>query len=377
MIKEQRLFLRSLSDFIMRNNPQEDQDLDWKLIFEYAKKHDLQPIISFQCREIVPEYSYLYLRQISRYVALKRELSNLEQLLSEIPYALEKGIIVSDAYPVPAFRTMGDIDILVPSDYRNVVAQILIKNGYKSVYDGDGDEWKFRKADIFVEVHSRPIHNCKGNEKLAEYYSNWEKYVINHRLEVNYHVLFLFVHLRQHLLGSGVGFRQFVDIAVITQNKKLDWKWIISEAQNLKVDEFVRIVLMFNELWFHVKSPLPTIVEESFYNIATESIFRNGVFGKENEDNNTNSIARLVANKGISVKHAKLLNYIYMLFPKYSDMIQYSDCPSYLQGRRFLIPIAWTHRIAKKVTSKRIRNNIIGTSAVANDRVEYFRNWGC
>lgn len=72
----------------MGNNTQEEQDLDWESVFEYAKKHDLQPIISFQCREIVPEHSNLYLRQISRYVALKRELSNIEQLLSGIPYAL-------------------------------------------------------------------------------------------------------------------------------------------------------------------------------------------------------------------------------------------------------------------------------------------------
>lgn len=253
----------------MGNNTQEEQDLDWESVFEYAKKHDLQPIISFQCREIVPEHSNLYLRQISRYVALKRELSNIEQLLSGIPYALEKGCVISDIYPVPALRTMGDLDILVPFNHRKIAAQILMRNGYKCEYDGDGDEWKFRKDDILIEVHSRPMHNCIGNEKLAEYYLDWEKHVINHRLEANYHVLFLFIHLRQHLLGSGVGFRQFVDIAVMTQNVRLDWAWIVSEAQNLKVDEFVRIVLMFNELWFHVKSPLPTGVEESFYGIAT------------------------------------------------------------------------------------------------------------
>ena len=129
---------------------------------------------------------------------------------------------------------MGDIDIVLSTDDRVKAHEIIQNLGYRNTVYEDA-EWEYVKNGIEIELHDKLEY-----EQLTEhdlYFNDFWKYVKTENgesyLDPNFHFLYLLLHLRKHLISFDVGFRQFMDIAVMAEfNKKiLDWPWIIRKRQ--------------------------------------------------------------------------------------------------------------------------------------------------
>ena len=232
-----------------------------------------------------------------------------------------------------------------------------------------------------LELHDRLIYSKSITRiKHEELFMDFWNYVHNNSLNWNYHLVFLLLHLRNHLINYGVGFRQFLDIAVVTKNNSdLDWIWIEDRLVNLDLIEFSRIVFALNETWFDVKSPIKGIIDSSFFDIATNQVFSNGVFGFENDDNKGNMSVN-VAHKCKHAKLSMLVTAIRKVFPNYNEMVSVSKY-SFIEGKKWLLPIAWIYRIIngakKSVFSRNV--NIVKNSFITNKsirkREDYLKHW--
>ena len=135
-----------------------------------------------------------------------------------IPCVVLKGTVSASYYPEPAYRAMGDIDLLVrPRDCQSAV-RLLKENGFRSSGYRDAIEQGFRKGYVPLELH---IGICPE----GQYADTINTLLLNHFAEMESKELYDFVfpcmtemcnglvllehmhhHLRDHL-----GFRQVID----------------------------------------------------------------------------------------------------------------------------------------------------------------------
>ena len=139
---------------------------------------------------------------------------------NKIQYFSVKGLAIADYYPMPALRTMGDIDLVV-KDKENV-KNLLITIGYsfnEEEFNGWFNEWHFFKHGVEFELHDYLMYEQSliPIEEVRYFNKCWD-YVTDNELDWNYHFVLLIAHLRKHLL-RGVGFRQFLDIAILIKNR--------------------------------------------------------------------------------------------------------------------------------------------------------------
>ena len=135
-----------------------------------------------------------------------------------IPCVVLKGTVSASYYPEPAYRAMGDIDLLVRPRDRESAVRLLKENGFRASGYQDAIEQGFRKGYVPLELH---IGICPE----GQYADTINTLLLNHFDEMESKELYDFVfpcmtemcnglvllehmhhHLRDHL-----GFRQVID----------------------------------------------------------------------------------------------------------------------------------------------------------------------
>ena len=388
---EQSFFLKLLSDHLNRRLTNiSSENIDWRLILHYAQIQQVEGIIFSQCKSFLPndvriqfqeKYSASLFYYANREYYVKAIIKSLKA--NQINFFIIKGFPVASLYPIPALRTMSDTDLVVQTKDRRRVNDILLSQGYINTSHRKNREWIYYKDKYELELHDRLIYNEAINSVIHEdFFGNAWDYVHNAVLDWNYHFLFLILHLRKHLMNCGVGFRQFLDIAVVTNNcRDLDWDWIEEKLVKLNLIDFSKIVFALNESWFDIKSPIHiSTLDSTFYERVTEQVFNNGVFGFENEENKANVVINN-ARKSKNAKKYMFTTAFHTLFPSYSKMITVPEY-SFLRGKGWLLPFVWIYRIIRGVKHSNFSRNVIivKSSFVSNEtleqREEYLRQWG-
>ncbi len=384
---EQQFFLRVLSDYL-NNRESTAENIDWRVLLEYSKQQQLQGIIYYQCNNFISDNhvkeSLKEAFYVSKYSYMQRLiiLNGLTDQLYKnyIEFSIVKGYEVAKLFKNPFLRTMGDTDIIIHSKDREIVHNIMIKNGF-SCYKNVGDEWYYDKNGFLFEVHDSMIHPHDGNEYLLEYFNNlWahgrvaDKYF---KLDWNFHFCYLIQHLSGHLLFTGVGLRQFIDIVVVTQNIELDWLLIEKELSTLGLWEFTRICLGFCHKWFNVAFPIDVAdVDKMFFDTVTDKIFKDGVFGQYNQENKV--IAPYVDSlvyKDRSILVSRLLKIKRQLFPSY-EVMKEKPYVKFLKHNKFLLPLGWLFRGVYLLFSNKTRPEIqFGTNEDIKRRAEMYKRW--
>ena len=391
MTFDQSFFINLLSDHINgRKTCVSFDTADWKHILYYAQIQQVEGIVFQQCKSFMPEdiknvFREKYYASIDCYA--KREYLAKEVMKSlrekNIESFIVKGFPVASYYPMPPLRTMGDTDIVVHSEDRNRVNELLLEMGYISESHLDGREWIFFKGKFMLELHNQLIYSEAINRKVHEaFFGDFWDYVHNCELDWDYHFIYLILHLRKHLMNCGVGFRQFMDVAVVAKNNdKLDWKWIEEQLVKLDLIAFSKIVFALNERWFGVKSPIQIqALDDSFYEIATEQVFNNGVFGFDNEENRDN-LAVNNARKGKNAKASMVASAARKIFPNYTEMVSVPKY-SFIKGNKWLLPIAWIYSFFCGLHKKRFSDKmrVVKSSFVSKEtiekREEFLKQWG-
>ena len=388
MTKEKSFFIQLITDHLTKSPTEPCGDMGWNEIFELAKLHQVEGIVFYQCKTFIPEeirglfesayYSTLY-NYSARQYALKQILSSLEE--KGIPCFLIKGLEVSLYYPRPALRTMGDLDVVVHREDRPEVNKILLACGFKNISHLYDREWQYYKDSLEYELHDRLVyHEVVTQDEHEAFFNECWKYVHNGKLDASFHFLFLILHLRKHLMNEGVGFRQFMDIALMAKNEAgLDWEWILAKLAELKLDTFSTICFGFIKRWFGIAAPIEAVMpNEEFYELGTESIFLNGIFGFDNEDNRKNAAVN-AARRGKWRKLSMLNQVREYMFPSYEYLINHEKY-SYLIGKPYLLPITWIHRFIRNRTRIESAEKKVSMSFASDKDISrrdaYLKNWG-
>ena len=391
MTLEYSFFVNLLSDHVnKRKTSCPSETIDWVQVLYFAQIQQVEGIVFHQCKAFLPEdiknslqdkyYSSIVVYAKREYLA-KELLKSLRE--KSINAFIVKGFPVASYYPLPPLRTMGDTDIVVHSEDRNRVHVLLLEQGYISESNFEDREWIYYKDKFELELHDQLIYseaiNRRSHEALLMKF--WD-FVHNGELDWNYHFIYLILHLRKHLMNCGVGFRQFMDVAVVAKNKvELDWKWIEDQLVNLDLIAFSKIVFALNERWFDVKTPIQTqTLDEPFFEIATKQVFNNGVYGFDNEENEYN-LAVNNARKGKSAKASMFASAARKFFPRYSEMVSVPKY-SFIKGKRWLLPFAWIYRFCNNSDRKSLSDkmSVVKSSFVSKEtiekREEYLKLWG-
>jgi len=397
MTREQEFFLQVLSDHLNGKATNPPEGLDWPQIAKYAKSHEVEGIIYHQCKDYLSKHEELasvndrLSRATAAAVFYYANRTAMVERLTEaldaegIPYFIVKGAEVAQFYPVPAYRTMGDTDLVVHTEDRERVHAIMLAQGYENVSKFPDREWQYYQNKMEFELHDHLVYSEVVNvDEHTAYFNDFWKYVKDGELDWGFHFMFLLLHLRKHFMNSGVGFRQFMDLAVVADAKRdsVDWDWVENELNRLDLLRFAGNCFGFCKRWFGTQSPLPAAeVEDDFFEAATEKIFIDGIFGFENDENTKNTAINEARKSAGSNWVSMLRMATRRAFPGYQTLIK-SEHYAFLKGKPLLLPAAWIYRIFRGVfrgkvdTGVKLVSESFASKEAYNKRNDMLNKWG-
>ena len=398
---EYRIFLKMLADHICIRetvlNEDDINNINWSDFLTKAHTQQVDAIIFTQGQKYIKnavsneEFNKLSQKHFSYYfLAANREklLKKIDKALTEanIDYILFKGTEIAQFYPEPHLRSMGDSDILVHEKDKESVHNLFLELGLQNNTKG-ANEWTYSSGAIEIELHNKLLYDYVTNYPQFKNYCDtaWRhahksKASTKHTLDWGFHIVFLMLHIRKHMLYSGVGFRQYMDLAVLAQAEKIDWNSVATELKSLGLLDFGFTCMAFCERWFGVKSPFDNSnLDDTFYIQATKQIMANGVFGFDDPENkDSHTLNELHARKGAGKKFRVALR---QLFPEYKYMCE-SNQYAFVRGKRWLLVPSWVYRlgyIAIKGKAKEGAKKAVKPLTMENDiksREAMLDGWG-
>ena len=398
MTKEQQFFLRVLADHLNKRTTLPPEGLDWKQLYTYAKSHQVQGIFWNQCKNYLSSdedqkeikdklradavrSAYLYCNNTYSYEELKTIFQK-----NHVRFFPVKGLEIAALYPAPAYRTMGDIDIVVAEGQRDAIQNDMLDKGYqltKADY-----EVIYDKQNVSIEVHDHLVYKQnQESAKIKQFFDDCWNHICkdsegNEILDWNYHLEFLIQHTKKHFHGNGIGFRQFMDIAVASQAApNLNWSVIETDLRKIGLWEFALKAFAFCFIWFDIEPPVKTQpLDEDFYEESTAFVFKNGVFGYDNEHHYEHAIERQIRASGKTKVIGKIKIVLRDVFIPYDEMIELQYC-SFIKGRKYLLPAAWVYRIFYVLRKKRYqfetkRSLLFDSEKIINRHRNLMKRWG-
>lgn len=364
MTLEQSFFIQILKDHLQGYKTKLDSGINWNTVASYARIHQVEGIVFYQCKQFLPpDVADLLNRKFSAtlfyYKNRERAAKDIGKAFDKasIPFFIVKGMNIAACYPIPLLRTMGDLDIVVHEEDKTKADAVLLTMGYSGGEKVPDYDWGYNRNKIHVELHHQLFYVEPGRNKTsriqADFFNQCWNYVVNGKLDWNFHFLFILAHLRKHIVNSGAGFRMFMDVAAVIKNDPgLDWPWIEEKLESLYMGEFSKICFDLCERWFGVKPPIPyEAINEEFAEEATEKIFANGIFGFNDKSNKNNVAINSIIKNGKARKLSRVQMVLRYMFPSYIHM-RYIPYYHFVEGRQWLLPIAWIYRFIRMLAGK-------------------------
>lgn len=282
--------------------------------------------------------------------------------MKSIHYIILKGVGISETYPEPFTRIMGDHDILVkPKDFEAAIDVLKELN-----YIADESSITFKDISLYKEGHLMiELHHALfsiDKESFADRFTDemWYEPIIM-RLDCGtiilpnpeMHFRYITLHMMKHLKGMGFGLRHLLDFKYFALAHGIDLEKHITFFDAIGYGAFYRAISTICH--FELKMALKSEVwlydrQTAFVQILAEYIADIGVFGRDSERIN---IERHFDRFKSSVKSDnKLTVFFCSLFPGRALLTEHY---SYALKNKWLLPIAWGHRFIRMVFSKEMR----------------------
>lgn len=345
---------------------------DPSLLVQSAHMQNLLPILAYMDKKWTLFSDETLRARLSRQLRQTIFLHNqrytafetLSGILSDagIDHLPVKGWYLRHLYAVPELRTFGDIDVLIRREDRQRVHALMQSLGFAVKTDWEPTYTYARGAELY-ELHTNLMDaSLDDRSDLPAYFADAWSHALPREgrcfePEPEFHFLYTLCHLAKHLYAGGAGVRMYLDAALFirAQGDAMDWSVIRREMETLKLSRFLDTVLTACERWFGVTAPcsfsrIPTAEELLTYTLDAD------LFGKlrdksavqmRNRRRGQSSDGRADAVKRI-------------LFPPYSALVKRY---TYIEGRRWLIPLALVHRAAVNARSIADRARQIRTIA--------------
>lgn len=335
-------------------------NVDWKLFNHLVEVNSISGIVGYVFQqkkvvgvpeEILKKFEDEFLSTITITTMRDEDMKALIDLLNEngIDHLLFKGYIVKDLYTVPELRTYGDIDFAIRRESRGKCNAMMRRNGYRLLDDWE-PVYSYEKNNEHYEIHTELLDsNLNNNYDYQMYFRDFWKHAIcidqhSYTLEPEYHLLYLLMHIAKHVYSSGAGIRMYLDIAFYLREyrERIDWTHFQNEVQTLKITKFVNTVFTSVEKWFEIESPIPlNDIDEQFMDEFLSFTLNGGVFGYSGKAAKLSQVRK--NSQDGTVKRADTL--LKRAFPS-ADTIKARY--TYLEGKPWLLPVAWIHRFFKK-----------------------------
>lgn len=376
-----QFFLSCLKDHLDGKKSYISKNVNINELYGLAKSHDVAGMIYYQLKDQLSDNRFLqsYSATLYSYAGRNKSFNTVCGRLKDdgVQYIPIKGQVITPLYPVPALRTMGDIDILIHDRDRDKTNQIMAELGYKASSHPEAGVLVFENGVIEYEFHPVLIHEDEEVEKkqYIRFFNDFWSYLdAEGDLKKEFHLLFLFVHLRKHLLNHGAGIRQFMDIAVFTRAYSLDWRWIKEKLSELELTRFAEMAYTLISRWFGIDSPMEQIqLDEDSFTDYTNRILQNGVFGFQSEDDASALVSYSVAHKGLV---GRIKHYLGLIFPPYK-VLSTRRKYAYLNGKPWLMPVVWLIRIVHTIKDRQLKNRLrLLKIGAEQNRIDMIKDWG-
>lgn len=364
---EQSAFIQLLADyiggkpsiFLLKYVGESVAGFDWQLFARYAREQSLEGIVYAQLKKSVPKetipLSLLQGFDSEVYLSANRgaELTAVLNRLQAVPVVVMKGMVLRDCYPCPMLRSMGDIDLVIHPADRAFTDAAMLAEGYTRTVDNP-DVWTYSKENIYFEIHDHMFYESLANK--VDYRSCFDSIWQNTQPSgfgenvlfptEEFHFLYLMVHLAKHIANKGYGFRGFLDVVFFIRERGglLNWERLERELAERKLLDFTKAVFSFCRRWFDVEMPLETAgLTDVFFCEITLKMFRDGVFGLENEENTVGTAAKKIQKTDHGYFPAALVYVLQLLFPPYRH-VRIVPRYRFVDGKPWLMPAAWIYR---------------------------------
>lgn len=210
---------------------------DWRSLIKLAKSQSVLGLVAnvlLSNSELVQRIPVKMQQRLRNFIrsnvvthsVLNRTLVRIVMLMDDagIESVLLKGQGVARNYPMPELRQCGDIDLYVGvDDFYRACSLIDTIASEKMPENGDSDKhYEAKVGEIVVEIHEySEINPSAYYDAIYQIYSDeglsTDLRVLDFSgVSVNtpsdtFNAFYIFNHLWQHLLTSGVGLRQFID----------------------------------------------------------------------------------------------------------------------------------------------------------------------
>lgn len=353
MDRESEYLLHLLGAYVREEEPEIWPDTDWKRLRHLAYINNLIGVLDYMAMSygICPEEAAASVRRgcmamisgIAQRTAMAEMLSG-ELSRQGIDHILMKGYVLRNYYPVPELRTFGDIDLVIRREDRAKSHALMLQLGYRVKNDWE-PVYSYMKPQEHYELHTELLEtDISDRMDFRRYFRDPWRYAERegdhcYYFRPAFHFLYLLVHLAKHIRGSGAGIRLYMDVAVFVRHfgDTLDWNWIRAELEKLCFTDFAGTVLDFIRRYFGIESPItPNTADARTLELLAAFTVSGGVFGRSGHDSAAMTL------KSEKPEASRLGAVFRKLFPAARTI---ESRYTYLQGRPWLLPVAWIHRL--------------------------------
>lgn len=351
MIQESKLLIGLLGRSVSGKEQTLPIEVDWEKFLRLAQIHKVEPLVydGFQ-KELeiwsqVPEaiQSKLfsaYMQAIYRDSQLDYVKEQLQQRLLEnqVPHIFLKGSVLKHDYPVPALRTMCDMDVLVHTEDYPKLAQIAQAMGAEMGHsDGNHRNYHFQ-GGVAVEFHPNLLHHeTPVGTQINPGWQYAKKDCPTCTMELTEEGFYLntICHLANHFVSGGVGVRFVLDVWVNRHLRKPepDWEWVERELDCFGLLVFTKKIEALSELWFG-NGDSDAVLEE-----LGEYILTSGLHGTTSR-----AILNAVSLSPGGNQRSALLGKMFYSREEMEDRFPW------VKGKPILLPVAWCVRAFRAVT---------------------------
>jgi hypothetical protein len=241
----------------------------------------------------------------------------------------------------------------------------MVSQGFTAQTDWE-PTYTYRRGAELYELHTNLMDaSLDDRSDLPAYFADAWSHAAPvrgrcHAPEETFHFLYTLCHLAKHLYAGGAGLRMYLDAALFIHRRgnELDWSAVRREMEELKLGRFLDTVLSCCESWFAVTAPCDferveaaeellsyTLDADLFGKLRDKSVVQSRNRRENADDDGRRSAVRRI------------------LFPPYKALVKRY---TYIQGRKWLIPVALVHRAAVNVKNLTARTNAIRSIAAAS-----------
>ncbi len=360
MTKENRRLMQLLKAHLTQGKAEALPGVDWHTVIETAERQNILAIAGDKILELKdtvfqsPEESkQLYLKIMKQlYLMNKKEerAARMFKLLKEnnIKTVALKGAAIRDLYPVPQWRTMGDIDVLVSPKDMDKIKVLFSENGYKvsGTAEREWDCYKDKNLPWEIKCSLEAEYKDSYEHWNGIYYSNVQQWKHGQYKPINtlifQHIL---LHTATNLVTLGAGVRNLCDIALCMSNMPdIDYEAVKKVLEDEGYMKAYNAIINCVNYWFdvNVSNTGAEKIKDENIEAITDYMLSETIYGKRSPDNRLTHW---------TLRKDDISPWRKIFFP--SVKIMKMPYP-YLKKYPLLLPIAWIQRAFNAIVTQKI-----------------------